>query len=115
MKTNEQALNATSFWASQIVDDYGMLCAKIAELELKKAKIRDSLVSSLGDGAFEGDFYRVTISLSTRETLDMKAVRAKLSPQFIKAHTKETIVITVKAGARNSINVVNDLIDGVAA
>ena len=88
-----------------LIDDFGLISAQIAELEAKKKLIRDQLVEALGDGAFEGTFYRVTISLSTRETLDMKACREKLSPQFIAAHTKETVVITVKSGARNAINI----------
>lgn len=88
-----------------MVDEFGWLCAQEAEIKAKKEALREQLIEALGDGAFEGTFYRVTISLSTRETLDMKAVREKLSDQFIRAHTKESVVITVKAGARNAINV----------
>lgn len=98
-----------------LIDDFGLLCAQIAELETKKAALREQIVAALGDGTYEGTFFRVTVSLSTRETLNMKAVRDKLSPQFIKAHTKESIVITVKAGARNAINVANELVEAVAA
>jgi hypothetical protein len=87
-----------------LIDDFGLLSAQIAELEAKKKAIRDQLVA-LGEGAHEGTFYRVTISKSVRCTLDMEAVREKLSRQFIQANTRETDVITVKAGARNNINV----------
>lgn len=97
-----------------LIDDFGLLCAQIAELELKKKVLRDQLANALDEGAHEGLFYRVTISMSTRETLDMKAVREKLSDQFIRAHTKESVVITVKAGARNGANAATDL-TGIAA
>ena len=65
-----------------LIDDFGLLSAQIADLEAKKKVIRDQLVE-LGEGAHEGTFFRVTISKSVRETLDMKAVREKLSRQFI--------------------------------
>lgn len=88
-----------------LIDDFGLLSAQIAELEAKKKVVRDQLIDALGDGAFEGTFYRVTISMGVRKTLDMEAVREKLSDQFIRAHTNESVVITVKSGARNAINV----------
>jgi hypothetical protein len=51
-------------------------------------------------GAFEGETFRVSVSLSQRETLDMEAVRKHLSPQFIRAHTQLTDVTTVRVSAR---------------
>ena len=97
-----------------VIDDFGLISAQIAELEARKKFIREQLVVALGLGAHEGTFYRVTISKSTRETLDMVAVREKLSRQFIQANTRETEVLTVKAGARNNIDVVNMLMESVA-
>lgn len=94
-----------------LIDAFGQLCAQIAQLEAEKKALRDQIVDILGDGAFEGEMFRVTVALGTRKTLDMKAVRDKLSDQFIRAHTKEDIVITVKAGARNAINVANDVLE----
>lgn len=88
-----------------LIDTFGVLCAQVADLEAQKKSIRQQLIGELRVGAYEGIAYRVTISESVRETLDMDAVREKLSPQFIAAHTKSTPVITVKAGARNNINV----------
>lgn len=89
---------------TKTIDDFGLICAQIAELEAAKKKLRTVLIAAIGEGAAEGDLYRVTISNSERETLDMEAVRAKLSPQFITAHTKVTDVTTVKATARNALN-----------
>jgi hypothetical protein len=52
--------------------------------------------------AEEGELFRVTVTNAVRETLDMEAVREKLSPQFIRAHTKETFYTTVRVTARKS-------------
>jgi len=88
---------------SATIDMFGAICAEIASLEADKAKLRKQLIEMV-DGAAEGDLFRVTISTTERETLDMAAVRAKLSPQFVAAHTKVTEVTVVKASARNNIN-----------
>ena len=63
----------------------------------------DELKAALGDldvGAYEGELFRLSISETDRETLDMKAVRAHLSRQFIAAHTNVTPVRTLKVSAR---------------
>ena len=84
---------------AKLVDDLGVLQAQIAELEGKAKVIKDTLKAE-GAGAYEGDLFRATVSVSDRETLDMKAVREKLSPQFISAHTKVTSVACVKVSAK---------------
>lgn len=89
---------------SQMIDDFGLLSAQIAELEAKKKNIRDK-IAAMSIGAYEGTFFRATVSKSSRDTLDMEAVRAHLSRQFIQAHTKTTEVVIVKSGARNNIGV----------
>ena len=71
---------------SALIDQYGMLKAQIADL---------------GPGAYEGDMFRLTISEGTRETLDMEAVRAHLSRQFIQAHTNVAETRTLRVVARN--------------
>ena len=81
------------------VDALGRLLAQIADLE-GQAKSLKSFLSGHGAGAYEGELFRATVSESERETLDMKAVREKLSPQFIRAHTKLTPVTTVRVSAK---------------
>lgn len=88
-----------------LIDDYGLLKAQIAELELKADALRAQIVS-LGDGNYEGDFYRVTVSTSERSTLDMKAARAKLSRQFIAANTTTKTTTTVKVSGRNAVGMI---------
>ena len=84
------------------IDRLGQIKAQIANLETEQKALRDVLVEQ-GPGAYEGELFRVTVSLSERETLDMEAVREKLSPQFIRAHTNVTEVTTVRVSARNAV------------
>ena len=81
------------------VDELGTLKARIADLTTRETYLKQ-LIAGDGPGAHEGHDWRVTVSVSTRETLDMAAVREKLSPQFIRAHTKSTEVVTVRVTAR---------------
>ena len=79
----------------KLVDSLGTVQAAIAELEQRARAIKDKLIAC-GAGAYEGDLFRATVSTSERESLDMKAVRAKLSPQFIAAHTKITFIALIR-------------------
>lgn len=85
--------------ASAAVDLMGDLRADIAERQAQYDAYKAHLVG-MGTGAYDGERYRATVSESERETLDMVAVREKLSPQFIRAHTNVTPVTTVRVVAR---------------
>ena len=74
---------------------------EVAKLLEQANKIKAELKSA-GPGAYEGDLFRATVSVSERETLDMDAVREKLSPQFIRAHTRVAEVQTVRVAARKA-------------
>lgn len=82
------------------VDRLGMIKAQIAELKAKEDRLRAILIES-GPGAYEGEFYRATVSESERHTLDMDAVRDKLSAKWIAAHTNVTEVTMVRVTSRN--------------
>lgn len=82
------------------IDALGALKAQIAELTKQEKALKVAL-GDLAPGAYEGELFRLSISDSVRCTLDMDAVREKLSPQFITAHTRETEVRTLKVSARN--------------
>lgn len=84
---------------TNIVDRIGALKAQIAPLEKQLKKLQDEL-KARGAGRYEGELYDASVILSTRESLDLVAVRAKLSPQFITAHTSETEVVTLKVTAK---------------
>jgi hypothetical protein len=82
------------------IDAIGTLKAQIADLERQEKALKASL-GDLAPGAYEGELFRLSISESERATLDMDAVREKLSPQFITAHTRITEVRTLRVAARN--------------
>lgn len=84
----------------QRIDMMGQMKAQMATLEKEYDKLKALVVEDVGVGAFEGETFRVSISVSSRETLDMEAVRNHLSPQFIRAHTQVTESTTVRVTAR---------------
>lgn len=83
-----------------LIDELGSIKAAAAEIAKREAAIKKILIAEIGEGSAEGGVFRVAISKSERETLDQDAVRAKLSPQFIAAHTTVTEVVTVRVSAR---------------
>jgi hypothetical protein len=93
-------LNFESLTLEQRIDQMGQLKAQIATLEKEYDKLKSSVIEDVGVGAHEGETFRVSISVSSRETLDMEAVRNHLSPQFIRAHTRVTESTTVRVTAR---------------
>ena len=82
------------------IDRLGYLKAQIADLKKEENVLREVMLEQ-GPGAYEGEIFRATVSTSERETLDMVAVREKLSDQFIRAHTNVTESTTVRVVARN--------------
>ncbi len=89
---------------AKVINDYGILKAAQAELDRREKELKDLLVG-FDAGAYESELFRLTISETIRETLDMKAVREKLTPQFIRAHTNRTPVRTYRVVARNGRDV----------
>jgi hypothetical protein len=81
------------------IDALGQLKAQIADLESQESKLKKAITGA-GAGAYEGSLFRVTVTISSRETLDMEAVRKHLSPQFIRAHTRASETTTVRVTAR---------------
>lgn len=85
-----------------IVDKLGLLKAEIAALQAEEKKLKEQLVK-MGVGAHAGNLYDATVTVSERDSLDMEAVRAKLSPQFLRAHTSTTKVTTVRVSAKKGV------------
>jgi len=86
---------------SKDVDQLGELLAKIADLNATADDLKAKLAKR-GDGAYEGELFRATVTSGKRKRLNMVAVYAKLSPQFISANTTSTPCTTVKVVARNN-------------
>lgn len=90
---------AKNLTIGQLVDKLGQIKARVAELTADEKLLKDMIIE-YGEKEIEGDKFRVTVSTSERNSLDMEAVRGKLSPQFIAAHTTTTEVTTVRVVAR---------------
>jgi hypothetical protein len=89
------ATKSTSSNLEPLIDALGDIRARIAELEKKETEIKNAL-KELEPGAYEGERYRLTVTLADREKLDMEAVREKLSAQFLRAHTTVFPVRTLR-------------------
>lgn len=91
------ALSAEEITA--LVDKIGNLKATLApQLEQLDADLK--ILKAMGVERYIGDKFEVNVFDKTDSRLDMEAVREKLSPQFIAAHTTTKIVRTAKVAAR---------------
>lgn len=101
-------LNAAAAGAVEAIDlksmvDYlGHLKAQASTIEGIEDQLKGALVES-GEPSIDGDLFHATIARFLRDKLDMDAVRAKLTPQFITAHTTQTPVTQVKVSARTRL------------
>jgi hypothetical protein len=77
------------------IDKLASVRAEIQKLKEEEAKIVD-LLKKRGTGTYKGQEHYAVVSEVTRKTLDMKAVRAKLSRQFIQANTNESTSIQLR-------------------
>jgi hypothetical protein len=85
---------------AETVDKIGALKAALAP-QLKELKRLEGVLKDVyGVGRYQGDLFEANVFAGERNSLDMDAVRAKLTPQFIRAHTTTTETITVKVTAR---------------
>jgi hypothetical protein len=85
--------------SARLVDEIGTMKARLAPL-LAQLKMLEGALKEYGPGRYEGAAYEATVSTHERDTLDMKAVRAKLSRQFIAANTSTAEVTVLKVTAR---------------
>ena len=85
-----------------LVDQLGDINAQIAALEKQSKDLKAALIDN-GVEDVEGNIYTAKIVTAFRETLDMKAVRAHLSPQFITAHTSTAAVTSVRVSVRKDL------------
>ena len=92
------ASNLHNLPASQIVDDYGAVCAQIRGLELRRDAIKAALIEHARDATeVFGSQFRVGISTATRWTLDQAAVRAQLGEHWCTRHSKLAHVTSLRA------------------
>jgi len=82
-----------------MVDKIGDLKAQIAKLE-SQYNADVNVLKAMGTDRYYGELFEVNVFDQTQSRLDMEAVRAKLSPQFIAAHTTTKDVRVAKVTAR---------------
>ena len=95
---------------TSIIDAYGALMAKRANVEAEKKKLELAL-ADVPAGAYEGELFRLTISDTVLESDDdelktkiknvVEAYRATLSDQYVRAHTVKKPSRRHAAKARN--------------
>ena len=98
-------MTATNLGA--VIDALGKTKAAIADLEMQEKEFKEAL-SGLEPGAYEGELYRLTISVSDREARDKgfkekieELIETHLSSQYVTAHTTHTPVRTHRIAGRN--------------
>ena len=97
VKTVTPVLSAQQ--VTSLVDKIGDLAAQIAKLE-SQYKAYIAVLKEMGVDRYYGELFEVNVFDQQQNRLDMEAVRAKLSPQFIAAHTTSKTVRVAKVTAR---------------
>lgn len=83
----------------ELVDEIGELRAQIAPLA-ERLEAFEAALKAKGPGDYAGERFESKVFTQERSNLDMKAVREKLSAQFIRAHTTTKVVSVLKTTAR---------------
>lgn len=81
------------FNSPALVDELGLLKAQIAALEAREKEITQALKDG-GCETYAGKLYDVAVSLSERENIDMKRLKADLGENTIAEYRKAPIQIT---------------------
>jgi predicted phage-related endonuclease len=83
------------------VDELADVKAKIAELQVREKALVAAL-KALGKDRVIGTLHECTISLSERETVDTKQLRADLGEDIIQPYLRRTLVETLKVTGRKT-------------
>jgi hypothetical protein len=84
-----------------MVDELAELKAAIAPLQEREASLKE-LLKSTGRDRIDGTKHTAVITLSERESVDTKALRADLGDDLIAPYLKRSIVETLKLTARKT-------------
>jgi hypothetical protein len=96
--TTTQNSAALTEAAAKLADQIGLLKAEIAPA-LAKLSVLEKQLKAFG----VGKYYEANVFTQERDTLDLAAVREKLSAQFIRAHTTTKEVTVLKLTARQMV------------
>jgi hypothetical protein len=84
-----------------LVDELAQLKAAIAPLQDREATLKD-LLKATGRERIDGTEHTAVITLSERETVNTKALRADLGEEIIAPYLSRTVVETLKLTARKT-------------
>jgi hypothetical protein len=84
-----------------MVDELAELKAAIAPLQAREDAIKTALKAT-GRDRIDGTEHTAVVTLSERETIDSKALRADLGEAIIAPYLKRSIVETLKLTARKT-------------
>jgi len=83
------------------LDRLGCIQAQIAELN-EQAEVIKNAFKNAGEGKYEGDLYKASVSMSQRDVVDYKTLLAdlKVSPEVVAKYTKQSVSIAIRVTAR---------------
>lgn len=84
-----------------MVDELAELKALIAPLQEREANLKDALKAT-GRERIDGTEHTAVISLSERETVDTKRLRADLGEDVMSAYLSKSVVTAIKLTARRT-------------
>ena len=84
---------------ANLVDEFGELKAQISKLCEREKELKELFIQS-NMPEIDGSMFRVTVSTSERETLDVNAAKQFLTHDQIQLCTKITYTTTVRCGSR---------------
>lgn len=98
-KLVNQALSQSA--QMQDLDRLGLLQAQAAELNEQIEQLKD-VFKNAGEGKYEGDLYKATVTLSERATYDYKQMVADLgiTTEQLQKYYKSTASISIRVTAR---------------
>lgn len=84
-----------------MVDELAAIKAAIAPMQEREAALKEALKAT-GRERIDGTEHTAVVSLSERETVDAKALRADLGEDIIRPYLRQTLVTAVKLTARKT-------------
>jgi len=83
------------------VDELAALKAAIAPLQAREEVLKE-LLKGTGRDRIDGTEHTAVVSLSERETIDSKALRADLGEELVAPYLKRSLVTVLKLTARRT-------------
>ena len=80
---------------TDMVDELASVRDKLKALTAREKYLKE-IFRKGGDAIYRGDQHQVEIKFTTRPQLDMEAVRAHLSAEWIEEHTGEVEVMNIR-------------------